>query len=152
MSPAADALRIISDTGQNLRFSFLAGTTTVDGPLTYPPATIPATGVTGAAYTNNDADPNTATTLYDLDTTRDLLVRQNPPNAGGLETVGPLGFPAGAPAGFDIVATPGGEFAFAALNLDRYPLTVLFQVDLTTGQAQPIGVVSPAYTLRGITA
>jgi hypothetical protein len=41
VNPAADALRVISDTGQSLRFSFAAGTTTVDGTLTYPPATTP---------------------------------------------------------------------------------------------------------------
>jgi len=162
-NPAADALRITSDTAQNLRVipsnrvpatgpALKAGDTFTDGALNV--GGTPATGVTGAGYTNSATSPSqpATTTLYDLDTTRDLLVRQNPPNAGGLETVGPLGYPAGTSAGFDIVTTPAGEFAFAALTLERYPVTVLFQVDLTTGQARPIGVVNPAYTLRGITA
>ena len=163
-NPAADALRITSDTGQNLRVIpsnrapatgpvLRAGDTFIDGPLNV--GGTPAAGVTAAGYTNSGVSPTqpATTTLYDIDTSRDLLVRQNPPNAGGLETVGPLGFPAGTRAGFDIVATPAGEFAFAALTLDRgFPLTVLFQVDLATGQARPVGVVNPAYTLRGITA
>ena len=46
----------------------------MDGTLTVPPATTPAMGVAGAAYTNNDLDPNTATTLFDLDTAADQVV------------------------------------------------------------------------------
>jgi len=58
-NPAADALRVISDQGQNLRHPFAgptAGTTVMDGTLNYvgPPAVSPALGVTGAGYTNND--------------------------------------------------------------------------------------------------
>src|SRR5262245_33899820 len=68
-NPAADRLRIVSDTGQNLRINVADGVTTVDGSLTNPPN--PATGVTGAMYTNNDADPNTGTTLFDIDSALD---------------------------------------------------------------------------------
>jgi len=64
VNPAANRLRIISDTGQNLRHNLddpngapAAGTTATDGMLTVPPATVAAAGVTGAAYTNNDLDP-----------------------------------------------------------------------------------------------
>ena len=83
-NPAADRLRIISDTGQNLRHNVnVGGTTTADSPLTYtlPPTTpvVPALGVTGAAYTNNDLAPNTATTLFDIDTTLGQVVIQSPP-------------------------------------------------------------------------
>jgi hypothetical protein len=49
-----------------------------------------ATGVTGAAYTNNDLDVATGTTLYDIDSNLDLLVIQNPPNDGDLNIVGAL--------------------------------------------------------------
>ena len=53
-NPAANALRIISNTGQNLRQPFagpLAGMTQTDATLNYvgPPAVSPATGLTGAA-------------------------------------------------------------------------------------------------------
>ncbi|WP_205860606.1 DUF4394 domain-containing protein [Phycicoccus sp. HDW14] len=68
-NPAADRLRVISDTGQNLRHDVNAGGVTIaDGTLAYAPATTPATGVTAAAYTNNDTDAATATTLFDIDT------------------------------------------------------------------------------------
>ena len=39
--------------------------------------------------------PPPAPSLYDIDTRRDLLVKQDPPNAGTLVTVGSLRFPAG---------------------------------------------------------
>ena len=68
-NPAADRLRVVSDTGQNLRHDVNAGGTTDDGHDAELPAGLAvATGVTGAAYTNNDLDPTTATTLFDLDT------------------------------------------------------------------------------------
>lgn len=89
VNPAADALRVISDAGQNLRYSFATGATFTDGPLTYPPAA--AAGVTGAAYTNNDGDPNTATTLFDLDSTLDQVAIQSPANSGQLAATGKLG-------------------------------------------------------------
>jgi hypothetical protein len=38
--------------------------------------------VTGAAYTNNDDDPVTATTLFVLDTSRNQVAIQSPANAG----------------------------------------------------------------------
>ncbi len=80
--------------------------TVADGTLTYPatptaPATT-ATGVNGAAYTNNDLDPNTGTTLFDLDTALDQVVIQSPANAGLLAATGKLGFDASGDTGFDI--------------------------------------------------
>ena len=55
-NPAADRLRIVSDSGQNLRHNVNAGgVTLVDLPLNNGavPA-LPVTGVASAAYTNND--------------------------------------------------------------------------------------------------
>ena len=78
-NPVADRLRIVSDTGQNLRHNVNAGVTLVDDPLDYPPATSVnavgpnATGVTGSAYTNNDLDASTGTTLYALDSNLDQI-------------------------------------------------------------------------------
>lgn len=51
------------------------------------PNPTPATGVTGAAYTNNDGDPNTATTLFDIDSTLDQTVIQSPANSGMLAAI-----------------------------------------------------------------
>ena len=152
-NPAANRLRVISDTGQNLRHNIddgaTAGTTLVDGVLTYPPATAAATGVTGAAYTNNDLDPNTATTLYDLDTNLDQVAVQSPANAGSLAPTGKLGVDAGSAAGFDIVSNlrDGRTTAvtgFATLTVNGR--SVLHRINLITGEATARGALPVAVT------
>jgi hypothetical protein len=99
-NPTVDRLRIVSDTGQNLRANVDSGATIRDSALNN--AGAPATGVTAVAYTNNDTDPATATTLYDIDTAADQLSIQNPPNNGTLTPVGALTVDTGAVAGFDL--------------------------------------------------
>ena len=159
-NPMADALRIVSDTGQNLRVipsdrtpatgpALLTGDTFTDGALNADAT--PATGVSAAAYTNNVAGA-TSTVLYDIDTRRDVLVTQAPPNAGTLVTVGSLRFPAGSVAGFDIVTTGGVDAGVAALTIPGSPFTFLADVNLTTGQAKITGVAAFPQTLRGLTA
>jgi hypothetical protein len=146
-NPAADRLRIISDAGQNLAHNVNAGGVTVaNATLTYtaPPATpVPALGVTAAAYTNNDLNqPNTGTTLFDLDTTLDQVVIQSPPGNGILVATGKLGVDAAAAAGLDIysVLADGvtvANFPFATLAVNggyRF-----FTINPTTGQALSLG-------------
>jgi hypothetical protein len=92
-NPAADRLRIVSDTGQNLAHNVNAGgVTAANATLTYtaPPATqVPALGVAGAAYTNNDVNQaGTGTTLLDIDTAMDQVVLQSPPATGLLVATG----------------------------------------------------------------
>jgi Domain of unknown function (DUF4394) len=132
-NPAADRLRIVSNTGQNLRHNVNAGgATLVDSALNYVPGTT-AIGIMGAAYTNNDLDALTATTLFDLDASLDQIAVQSPPNNGSLAPTGKLGFDVEAIAGFDIysdlrggvtktnrafaVASVGGSSAFYRINL-----------------------------------
>ena len=147
-NPAADRLRIISDTGQNLAHNVNAGGVTAppNGTLTYtpPPATaIATTGVSGAAYTNNDLNqPNTATTLFDIDTDLDQVVIQSPPGNGILVATGKLGFDAAPGAGFDIysrtrqgVTVANRAFASLAAN-GKY---AFYSIHLTTGKAVRIG-------------
>ena len=101
-NPAADRLRVVSNTGQNLRHDVnTGGATTVDVPLTYPPATTPAEGIFGAGYTNNDLDTSTSTTLFDVDVALDQLAIQAPANNGTLSATGLLGVDA-SNAGFDV--------------------------------------------------
>jgi hypothetical protein len=107
-----------------------AGKTAADGTLTYPPATAPATGVTGAAYTNNDLDPTTATTLFDLDTALDQISVQSPANAGSLAPTGKLGVDAGS-------STDGTATALATLQVGQK--SRLYKVDLFTGKAKAVG-------------
>ena len=147
-NPAADRLRIISDTGQNLAHNVTGGVTVENASLTYtapPAAPVPATGVTGAAYTNNDVAPAgapTATTLFDVDTTLDQIVIQSPPGNGILVATGKLGFDAGPSAGLDIYSHVANgvtvaNSAFATLSVNgRYSF---YRVSLTTGRATLIG-------------
>ncbi|GJF30382.1 hypothetical protein KNE206_30820 [Kitasatospora sp. NE20-6] len=150
-NPAANRLRIVSDTGQNLRHNIddpngapAAGTTAVDGTLTnpaVPPATTGTTalGVTGAAYTNNDLDAATATTLFDVDTTNDRICLQSPANAGTLAPTGRLGVDAEPDAGFDIYYSPsrGSNHGYAALGVGGQ--RSFYRVDVLTGQALALG-------------
>jgi hypothetical protein len=102
-NPAANRLRIISDTGQNLRADITNGVTVEDPDLNYPlPAVPPATGITGAAYTNNDLNPDTGTTLFDIDSDLDQVDIQSPANAGIVVTTGKLLVDAAPQVGLDI--------------------------------------------------
>jgi len=143
-NPAANALRIISDTGQNLRHPFagpMMFQTQTDLQLNYPPPPPPgatATGVTGAAYTNNDLDDSTSTTLFDIDTMRDQVSIQSPPNNGSLVATGLLTVDAGSTVGFDIytqlrtgVAVANNAFATLVVN----GTTGFYRVNLLTGAA-----------------
>lgn len=142
-NPAANRLRVISDTGQNLRHNIddpaAPLTTTADGVLTNP-TTPPSTalGVTGAAYTNNDLDAATATSLFDIDTTNDRVSLQSPANAGSLAPTGNLGVNAGPSAGFDIYYAPktGMNSGFAALETGG--AYRFYRVDILNGAATAV--------------
>jgi hypothetical protein len=151
-----DRPRIVSDTGQNLRDNV---DTIVDGRLTYPPTPpaqpdpTPAMGVTGAAYTNNDADPNTRTTLFDLDSVLDQTVIQAPANAGLLSPTGKLGVDTGAAVGADIYSwvrdgTTVDVRGLAALTVDGK--SRLYRLDLLQGRASDRGAFSSRNQLTGI--
>ncbi len=93
-NPVVDRLRIVGENGLNLRANVDDGSVLTDTPLNFPPpppgSPSPGTpNVLAAAYTNNFKG-TTATLLYDI-TAADLLYIQVPPNAGTLNTVGPLG-------------------------------------------------------------
>jgi hypothetical protein len=143
-NPAADRLRIISDNGQNLRHNVnLGGVTIADGTLNYTLGTA-ATGVTGAAYTNNDLDANTATTLLDIDSNLDQVALQVPPNNGTLTPTGKLTLDVTSVVGFDIYSkvrdgvTVDVE-AFAALTSAVDSKLRLYEINLLTGKATSRG-------------
>ena len=140
-NPAADRLRVVSDAGQNLRINVDGGAAIADGDLAYAPGT-PATGVTGAAYTNNDADAATGTTLFDVDSTLDQVAIQSPPNAGSLVATGALGVDTGTDVAADIVSTirrgtTVDNAAFAALSTAG--ASTFHEIDLLTGRAGSAG-------------
>ncbi len=103
-NPTVDRLRLVSDAEQNKRINPDTGANVDDPAITGPEdgAINPAGDLVGSAYTNSE--PGAAdTTLYGVDSGTDQLVLQNPPNAGTLTNVGPLGINASGNLGYDIV-------------------------------------------------
>ena len=160
-NPAADRLRIVSDTGQNLRHNVITGgVTLVDDPLDYPPATPvnavgpPATGVTGSAYTNNDLDASTATTLYALDSNLDQVDIQSPPNDGTLATTGKLGVDAAISVGFDIYSTIRDGVTVKVESLASLQTALgassFYSINLPTGKATSRGNFTSRNKVIGI--
>lgn len=160
-NPAVDRLRVVSDTGQNLRHNVNTGGTTInDGALSYTaPAVATATGVTGAAYTNNDletsATPVTATTLYVIDTTLDQVAIQSPANNGTLATTGKLTFDATTVAGFDIYSSVRNGLTtnvegFAALKSAADAAPRFYSVTLFNGKATSRGLFNTSNQVADI--
>jgi hypothetical protein len=149
-NPAADAIRITTDAGQNLRYRMSDGMLFNDTALNYANGDKPM--VTASAYTNNDNDPMTGTTLYNVDAADNSLVIQNPPNAGTLTKVGSLGIAAGRVNGFDISGI--SKRAWLGVNtLDASGLTPdLYEVNLMTGATTHMGSIGGGAALRGLSA
>jgi hypothetical protein len=131
-NPTVDRIRVVSDTGQNLRLNpITGGVAGVDTPLN--PG---SPNVRAAAYTNS-VPGSTSTTLFDIDTTLDQLFIQNPPNPGTLVLVGNLGVSVddNAPANFDI----SGPFNVAAASFSVGGVFGLYNIFLPNGQATFVG-------------
>lgn len=126
-NPTVDRIRLVSNTGQNLRLNPETGTVTAtDGSING----VATATITGVAYTNSISGAS-STILYDIDPATDKLYRQDPPNDGTLVTIGDLGVNVTGTAGFDIAAD--GDRALAALSVDNS--TALYEINLTTGRA-----------------
>ncbi|MBU1360955.1 MAG: DUF4394 domain-containing protein [Gammaproteobacteria bacterium] len=141
-NPAADRLRVISNTGQDLRVNVDTGAAITDGTIS--PAT---SSITAAAYTNSFA--GTATTqLYDLDVTAGRLHLQDPPNNGTLNAGVTLGVTADSVNGFDIDAT--NNAGFAALTVGGE--TALYRINLgaTANAATKVGTIAGGAPITGL--
>lgn len=153
-NPTVDRLRITDASGTNLRVNPDDGAAITDGRLAYVPgdeAAGEAPQVTAVAYTNNDDDPATGTTLFGIDSRRGTLVSFASPNDGTLTTVGSLGLDAAtAIDGFDIVTVRGSNVAFLAAVQPGRTGSSIYRVDLTTGTASFLGAVGIPMELHGI--
>ncbi|MCH7307996.1 DUF4394 domain-containing protein [Acinetobacter sp. NIPH 1852] len=127
-NPAADRLRVISNTGQSLRINVDTGDTITDGDLNG----IDDAVVSAAAYTNSFQTPipMIGTELFNLDQGNQLLVKQSPPNDGVLNSIGALGINLGMDNGFDIAGGDNG-FALATVSGMTGP-SVLYRIDLNS--------------------
>ncbi|MGI8602180.1 MAG: DUF4394 domain-containing protein [Verrucomicrobiales bacterium] len=152
-NPFADRLRVVNETDQNLRYvpndAALAGT---DTPLAFA-AGDPNAGqnpsIGAAAYTNSFVGaPSTA--LFNIDFGLDILVTQEPPNAGSLNTVGALGVDFSSTAGFDISGVTG--IAYASSAQPTALSSQLYTVNISTGQATLVGNIGNQIAVRDIAA
>lgn len=143
-----DQLRIVSNSGQNLRVNMDTGATFTDTTLTL--AGLRNIGVVEVAYTNNFPSA-CRTTVYYIDTTDDRLLTSANASGGVLTTVGPLTVNAGI-AGFDIAtAADGTQSAIAALSVAN--VTSLYTIDLNSGAATlvaGIGGLNSGETVLGL--
>lgn len=128
-NPTVDRIRVTTSTGQNLRLNPDNGAVAaVDGNLN---PGMP--NITASAYTNNFAGATT-TVLYNIDSNSDKLVRQDPPNAGGLVEIGSLGWNVEGANGFDI----GGTSNVAYALLRQGVMSGVYRIDLNTGAATAV--------------
>ncbi|MDQ3656119.1 MAG: DUF4394 domain-containing protein, partial [Chloroflexota bacterium] len=117
-NPTVDRIRLVTDTGQNLRLNPDTGAVgtnpetsapTIDGPIAYAEGDDNAgtsARLAGAGYTNSVADAE-ETQLFVIDVANGVVALQDPPNDGVLNTVGDLGVELNDVLGFDI--TPDGD-------------------------------------------
>lgn len=157
-NPVPDRLRLVGSNDQNFRINVDTGAIADGDPVTpgfQPDGTLAyASGdsnfgadpnITAVAYTNSFSGPPSpmgvmpptrTTMLYGIDSVLDILVLQNPPNAGVLNTIGSLGVDFGSTGGFDIFSPAAGEnTAYAASG------STLYTIDLDTGKAQALGTI-----------
>ena len=148
INPVVDRVRVVSDADQNLRLNPNSGAlTATDSTLAYAAgdAHVGADpNLVGVAYSNNVAGA-TSTTLYGIDSNLDILVIQNPPNNGTLNTVGPLGADSSGAVGFDIARN---GTALATLTVDG--VAQLYRINVVTGAASMIGSIGEANQIRDI--
>lgn len=151
-NPTVDRIRIVNDAAENFRANPNDGTAIVDGTLAYavgdPGFGIDPT-VVGMAYANNFPGA-TSTALFGLDSRFDTLVQQNPANSGVLTTIGLLGVNFTGPGGFDISGLSG--MAYAALTPASGGAAQLYQINVATGAATPIGAIGFAGDVMGLAA
>ena len=126
-NPTVDRIRLVSNTGQNLRLNPETGlTAATDLPINGGSAPV----ITSIAYANNIAG-TASTDLYDIDLTTEKLYKQSPPNDGTLVEVGPLKVKITGKGGFDINADNTTALAtFTVGSTDK-----LYTINLTNGNA-----------------
>jgi len=154
-NPTVDRIRVTSDTDTNLRLNPNDGTLTMmDTTLAYA-AGDPNFGgnpvIVGSAYTNNFVGAG-STLLYGIDSALGILVTQNPPNNGTLNTVGGLGAGdiSSGLVGFDISGLTGTAFASLTSTEPDTNSSDLYTINLGTGAASLIGTIGGGTTIRGL--
>ena len=128
-NPTVDRIRVVSNTGQNLRLNPIDGTiSATDGNINPGTPTL-----SGAAYTNSFAG-TTSTELFVVDHATDKLYLQSPPNAGTLVERGSLGLDITSSNGFDIGSTSNKAYLLGSVGSE----TKIYMVNTVTGAATAV--------------
>jgi hypothetical protein len=142
--PASDGARVHSDVDQDMVLDPDLGTVAgVDPQLFFAEDDANAgqhVNVVGTAYTSGPLS-----SLFAIDSTRDLLLGLPDAYSGRARTIGALGVDTSEAAGFDI--TPEGT-AYAALRTKD--ATGLYTIDLSTGAAKLVGNIGVTTGLHGL--
>lgn len=138
-NPVVDRIRIVTNTGQNLRLNPETGLVVATD------AAIINTNITGIAYNNNVAGAETST-LYDIDFAAKVLYKQDPPNNGTLVKVGDLQLDLGTNVSFDISADGKNALAVGKTATQHN----LYTINLATGVAELVGRFPSNLNIQGI--
>ncbi len=123
-NPTVDRIRVVTNSGQNLRLNPNDGTIAATDGNINPGSPI----ISAAAYANNFVG-TTSTVLYVLDMGK--LYKQDPPNAGTLVEIGSLGINVESLNGFDIGSKSNAAFALLTVS----GTTKVYSINLNTGTA-----------------
>ncbi|HZV69629.1 MAG TPA: DUF4394 domain-containing protein [Saprospiraceae bacterium] len=104
--PFTDQIRLITDQGQNLRIDPDFGTV-VGVDLDINPV---GAVINSVAYARVATGATRTFSLYDIDASRGVLMRQDPPNDGLVTIIGPLGLIISGEGGFDIGSSANSHF------------------------------------------
>lgn len=168
-NPTVDRLRLVSDTGANLRlhpdtgamvdYDATAPGVQPDQPLAFGPGDLlagSAPRVVAAAYTYNRSNDK-LTTMYAIDAALGYLVIQGSaetapvvvsPNTGQLQTVGPLNIDPFDHAAFDIGDL--NNAAYLVTTREGARESRLYEVNLGSGQARLIGAIASDRPVVGL--
>lgn len=145
-----DKLRVVTESGRNFRIDPITGAVpgnAADTNLAFASTDTNVSQVphvVAAAY-NSNFKGATGVTLFDVDSTLDVLVRQGSvqgtptaADAGQLSTIGSLGIDVTDEAGLDFSAGSGGV-GLAAFQVQGDSFSRLYRINTSTGAATEIG-------------
>ncbi|MBB2146131.1 DUF4394 domain-containing protein [Pedobacter sp. LMG 31464] len=125
-NPVEDIIRVVSNTGQNLRINPTTAAVNVDATINPATATLSA-----AAYSSNFVGATT-TKLYVMDYTGNKLYSQDA-NLGTLTAIGDLSIDVEGSNGFDIISAGTGDTGYAILSVAG--VSKVYSINLLTGAA-----------------
>jgi hypothetical protein len=146
-NPTVDRIRIVSNSGQNLRAHPDTGMiVATDGALKYEDGSAP--NIIASAYTNSFAG-STSTVLYNIDATKKAVVTQMPPNDGNLVNMKPLvNMDFSGIAGFDI--SPVTNRGYLVMRESGSQKAMVYEIYVETGDHNPIGAIDLFEQLSGL--